>query len=473
VPSPAAIPAPLRPLVQCVSGFAVLALGFAGLRRDWAWVAQPFYLYAWWGTILLLDGAVALRRGSSLLRRPRQAARVVLWSVSFWFFFELLNLRFQNWYYVGVFRVDGLVDQLAAGAFGIAAFATVFAGIFEVFDLLGAWGVFERLRAAPRRLPARVPGGFQALGAAMAAAAVCFPAYLAPLIWGSLSFLIDPLNYRLGARSLLRDVEGGDWGRLARALLAGLICGVIWESLNFWAPQKWIYTVRGLEGFKLFEMPLLGFLGFPALALDALAAYALIARCFYGNEGWEEAPPPYALAPGKRPGRRLLAASLPLHGLFWLAVSQGIFRVNVGSESLALEDLASLPPGGGEALKALGIERPRQLLLAAEDRKARRDIAGRLRASEAELERLLDEAELFDFKGIGAWHGALLRLAGVERIEDLARWDSASLHRRLSQAAGARQARVPRLDMVRVWVYAARSRGVVQNAASDGRSARE
>ena len=69
--------------------------------------------------------------------------------------------------------------------------------------------------------------------------------------------------------------------------LAGLICGVVWESMNFFAPQKWIYTVRGLEELKLFEMPLLGFLGFPGLAYDSLAAYALMSSCFFGGVLWE------------------------------------------------------------------------------------------------------------------------------------------------------------------------------------------
>jgi len=44
-----------------------LAISFAGLWLDIGFIAQPFYAYAWWSYIFMLDGFVAFRRGSSLL----------------------------------------------------------------------------------------------------------------------------------------------------------------------------------------------------------------------------------------------------------------------------------------------------------------------------------------------------------------------------------------------------------------------
>jgi hypothetical protein len=110
----------------------------------------------------------------------------------------------------------------------------------------------------------------------------------------------------------------GELGILARMLVAGLLCGLVWETFNFFAPQKWIYTVRGLEQLKLFEMPLLGFLGFPALAADAFAAFSTISYCFHGNVTWENpkdvAEPALARRPLSRP---IFVALLPLHFVFW------------------------------------------------------------------------------------------------------------------------------------------------------------
>jgi hypothetical protein len=45
-----------------------------------------------------------------------------------------------------------------------------------------------------------------------------------------------------------------------------LICGGLWEFWNFWASAKWIYTVPWVGEVKLFEMPVLGFFGFPPFA---------------------------------------------------------------------------------------------------------------------------------------------------------------------------------------------------------------
>src|SRR6185295_7005280 len=67
-------------------------------------------------------------------------------------------------------------------------------------------------------------------------------------------------------------------GRLLRLLFGGLWAGAVWETLNYWARTKWIYTVPGFEDWKVFEMPLAGFGGFPPLALSAFAFFALVRR---------------------------------------------------------------------------------------------------------------------------------------------------------------------------------------------------
>src|SRR3990172_10180857 len=94
-----------------VSGLLGLGVAFWGLFHDVGFIAQPFYACAWWSTILALDGLAALRRRSSILASRRALLPPLLvWSVTFWFLFELLNLRFQNWYYVGVFSLGSEAD---------------------------------------------------------------------------------------------------------------------------------------------------------------------------------------------------------------------------------------------------------------------------------------------------------------------------------------------------------------------------
>jgi hypothetical protein len=55
-----------------------------------------------------------------------------------------------------------------------------------------------------------------------------------------------------------------------------LVCGVLWEFWNYWAIAKWTYTVPFFGNIKLFEMPVLGFLGFPPFAVECWAMYVFI-----------------------------------------------------------------------------------------------------------------------------------------------------------------------------------------------------
>jgi hypothetical protein len=48
-------------------------------------------------------------------------------------------------------------------------------------------------------------------------------------------------------------------------MLAGLVCGLLWEFWNYWAAAKWTYNLPflgSLEHVRYFEMPVLGLLGF-------------------------------------------------------------------------------------------------------------------------------------------------------------------------------------------------------------------
>jgi len=433
-----------------LSGFLGLGVAFWGLFHDVGFIAQPFYAYAWWSTILALDGLTALRRKSSILTSRRALlVPLLVWSVTFWFLFELLNLRFQNWYYVGVFAGGSGVDLVKGSLFGIVSFATVFLGIFEVFDALGGGPIETR----PRPLPRWLPYSIQAVGALLVVLAILFPRYLAPLVWGSVTFLVDPVNYRRGARSLLADIQAGSFRTLARLLLAGLLCGLLWESFNYFSPQKWIYTVRGLDELKLFEMPVLGFLGFPALALDAFSFFALVSSGLHGNRTWENPEDVFQnLAPKKALSASAFAATLPLHLGLWAAVSFSIQGVNVGSVELELEDLRTLSPDSVLELEQRGIARPLQLLRSIEDPERRK----RLAVPASDLREVEAEIRLLTLKGIGWHHGELLRQAGIESVDELALADADELYRALERLRGAAAFPALRREMVRVWVDAAR-----------------
>ena len=79
-----------------------------------------------------------------------------------------------------------------------------------------------------------------------------------------------------GAESLRGDLRAQHPWRLINLLVAGLVCGLLWEFWNYWAHTKWIYTVPMPPDLKLFEMPLPGYLGFPAFAVECFVMYVFV-----------------------------------------------------------------------------------------------------------------------------------------------------------------------------------------------------
>jgi hypothetical protein len=116
-----------------------------------------------------------------------------------------------------------------------------------------------------------------AIGAAMLIWPLVWPSeYLAAPVWLGFIFLLDPINLRLGQPSLLGDVREGRFDRLVNLSLSGLLCGILWEFWNYWATAKWHYTVPIMENVKIFEMPVPGYLGFPAFALECFTMYVFV-----------------------------------------------------------------------------------------------------------------------------------------------------------------------------------------------------
>jgi hypothetical protein len=230
-------------------------------------------------------------------------------SIPLWLVFEFYNLFIRNWHYVG------LPDNAVVRYFGYAwSFATIWPAIFEAAELVAVWhapaampsrgqanprrGISESsrwgwgpsasekkssARHSRRRSPAALPALLIAAGAAMLVWPLIWPSqYLAAPVWLGFIFLLDPINFRLRQPSLLGDLREGRIDRLVNLSLSGLLCGVLWEFWNYWATAKWHYTVPIMEHLKIFEMPVPGYLGFPAFALECFTMYvflrALVAR---------------------------------------------------------------------------------------------------------------------------------------------------------------------------------------------------
>lgn len=284
--------------IHAVVGLVIMLVSEAGMLAR----IEPFSSWhtpiCWTGYILFADGLVLMLRGSSWISAaPAEFAFLAVVSVPLWLAFEFFNLFIGNWHYIN------LPENLAWRTLGYAwSFATIWPGIFETADLVGALRA-GRSALPPRATPVRprpdpavtrvsgVGALSMAAGAAMLAWPLAWPSpYLAAPVWLGFILLLDPLNARLGAEALTRDWREGRADRAVNLMLAGLVCGLLWELWNYWARTKWIYSVPILERFKVFEMPVAGYLGFPAFALECFTMYAIVRRAV-----WRRPPRPIAL----------------------------------------------------------------------------------------------------------------------------------------------------------------------------------
>ena len=245
-----------------------------------------FYIFAWWTYIVVLSSFNHSRgRNSLLLDTPGEFLWIFFYSTPVWLFFEIFNFSLNNWHYVGV-----PVETYLRWPGYVISFGTVLPGIFETETLVKNLGLLNRLPGRPIQVNPGLLVRCLVAGIVMLALAWIQPQFFFPLVWAGGVFLLDPLVYWQGRQetSFLGMAEGGDYAQAPRLLLAGMICGLLWEFWNFWAASKWVYTIPYLGFLKIFEMPLLGFFGFPPFALECYLSYrALIIvreRFFHGQK---------------------------------------------------------------------------------------------------------------------------------------------------------------------------------------------
>src|SRR5688572_20894 len=183
------------------------ALAFAGAALGLAFQVEPiptwFYQLAWWPYILAADELNHRLSGRSLLRtRKREFVLLALGSVFWWTFFELLNLRLGNWYYV-MSPANPHLREIG----GFTGFATVLPGIVETLELFENKGWLRSVRVAPLVFSRSKELFVLALGVASFGLPLRWPELFYPLTWGAVVFLLEPWNRRHAQRSFLRDLE--------------------------------------------------------------------------------------------------------------------------------------------------------------------------------------------------------------------------------------------------------------------------
>jgi hypothetical protein len=239
-----------------------------GVRSHWG------FFPLWLGYCLTIDGLVLGRKGHSLLtRNPASYVRLFLISAPSWWLFELINLRTQNWHYIG----EQYFSDIEYFLLSSLSFSTVMPAVFGTAELAGTFKCISKLKRGRKfSLTMSAASALFVAGWAMLAAMLIWPRYFFPFVWLSVYFILDPLNVRLGNRSLLQDLSSGDWRSLFSLFSGCLICGFFWEMWNFYSFPKWIYQVPFVDFLHIFEMPVLGYLGYLPFSMELFALYHLV-----------------------------------------------------------------------------------------------------------------------------------------------------------------------------------------------------
>lgn len=245
-------------LLVNVVGWAAAWGPFEGLG---SWGEHTFFPI-WLGYILVMDGLVYRRAGSSMLSRSKGKFLALFpASAASWWYFEFLNRFVQNWWYEGSF--DFSAWRYVAHA--TICFSTVLPAVFETGEWLGSHRWFQTAYGRGPILRTKSSGvsyGLLAGGTLGLVLVAAMPVHLFFLTWlAPLAVLVGGLHWA-GIRTPFDDLCRGDFRALVVLAIAALVCGVFWEMWNFWSMPKWRYNVPFVSVLHVFEMPVVGFAGY-------------------------------------------------------------------------------------------------------------------------------------------------------------------------------------------------------------------
>ena len=235
-------------------------------------------------SILLLDAIVyKLQRNSYIMNRKNTMLWLFFLSALAWWAFEFFNTFYlNNWYYppssgsiTSSVYWTGALRQIVK----TIAFSTVIPAVFETADLLKALHLFDKKRRKKKSkhyLHRNTLYIIITLGIISLLLSVIFPSLFFGLIWLAFFLILDPINYLHKQPSIISLIRNKNYKILGAYFFSGYIVGFFWEFWNQWAVVKWKYSLPALgifENYKLFEMPLLGYLAYGFFSLELFAMY--------------------------------------------------------------------------------------------------------------------------------------------------------------------------------------------------------
>ena len=256
-------------------------LAFGVLLASWflAWERMPWFegyqrhtFIPLWFSYIVVANALCLRQSGTCPLLNKTAFFLVLFPVSsvFWWYFEYLNQFVHSWYYTGVDY-----GPLPYSFHATISFCTVLPAVYTTRTLISDMKWFKRRfhglppvwksESGPFVRTMFLAGCSGLVGVALR------PDELFSMLWIAPFLILTSLQQRAGQSSIFSAMTDGDWRPALSAAIAALICGFFWEMWNYYSLAKWMYSIPYVYRFKVFEMPVLGYMGYLPFGLECIA----------------------------------------------------------------------------------------------------------------------------------------------------------------------------------------------------------
>jgi hypothetical protein len=234
--------------------------------------AQWYFPVIWFGYILLVDALIySMSRESLITGKPRVFLFMLGLSAVVWWAFEAIGWFLGNWHYSGT---EGFGSRLESLAFATLSFSTVIPAVFETSLLLRTVHLFDAVRLEEEhRISKNLLYVMISAGVLMFSAPLLWPGVFYPLIWVSFFLILDPINYMNKRPSIISHLKDMKLAVPLSIYAGATLTGFLWEFWNYWAIPKWHYTLPFVDFLRVFEMPVLGYLGYGPFGLELFAMY--------------------------------------------------------------------------------------------------------------------------------------------------------------------------------------------------------